>query len=194
MKTKSLFLSLFLVSLSVIGYAQDASTTTVEKPKAKIWFGPKFGLDLTNFTTNVTDITNQLGTNYQAGLLCQIGEKLYLQPEIYYASYKTAAGTADSSRTNFIKAPIMLGVRILDIGLVSVHIMGGPQFSLQLDNKDQLTGAQTLTWQVGAGADVLGFITADLRYTIQSGSIATQVQNFSLDKTGLNLTVGLKFR
>lgn len=123
--------------------------------------------------------------------MCQIGEKLYLQPEIYYASTKTS----DSIRINFLKAPIMLGVRILDIGLVSLHIMGGPQFSFKLDSSDKLTGDQTLTWQVGAGADILGFITADLRYTIVPGqSVSTQVSTFNLNTTGLNLTVGLKFR
>ncbi len=191
MKTKSILFSFFFLSLSLIGFAQEDTTTPVEKPKAKIWFGPKFGLDLAHFTTDVNEIKSQLGDNYQAGLLCQIGEKLYLQPEIYYASTKTS----DSIRVNFLKAPIMLGLRILDIGLLSVHIMGGPQFSFKLDSSDKLTGDQTLTWQVGAGADVLGFITADLRYTIVPGqSVSTQVSSFNLNTTGLNLTVGLKFR
>ncbi len=190
MKTRSIFFSLFFLSLTLIGFAQESSTT-VEKPKAKIWFGPKVGLDLAHFTTDVNEISSQFGSNYQAGLMCQIGEKLYLQPEIYYASTKTS----DSIRINFLKAPIMLGLRILDIGLVSLHIMGGPQFSFKLDNSDKLTGDQTLTWQVGAGADVLGFITADLRYTIVPGqSVSTQVSGFNLNTTGLNLTVGLKFR
>ncbi len=192
MKTKLFFISLCFITLSVTVFAQE---TTTSKPKAKIWYGPKIGTDLTNFTVDVNQITNQLGSNYQIGAMCQLGEKIYLQPEVYYASYKTAAGTADSSRTNYIKAPIMLGVRILDLGLVSVHIMGGPQFSLQLDKNDKLNGIETLTWQLGAGADLLGFITADLRYTIIPGvNAATQIQNFSLDKTGLNLTVGIKFR
>lgn len=201
MKTKFLLLCLFLVSFSVIGYAQDETTTTTttettpaQKPKPKIWFGPRFGLDLSHFTYDVNNITSQLGNNYQAGIMLQFGEKLYLQPEAYYASYKSVTGAADSTK-NFVKVPVMVGLRFLNLGLFSLHLMGGPQFSFQLDKKDNFTGIQTLSWQVGAGADILGFITADLRYTVQQGqSVATQVQNFSLNSTGLNLTVGLKLR
>ena len=104
-------------------------------------------------------------------------------------------GVASNSGTNYIKVPVMVGVKILDIGLVALRIDGGPQFSFKLDNTDKLTGEKNLSWQLGAGVDVLGFIVADLRYNIQPGqSISTQVQNFNLNSTGLNLTVGLKFR
>ena len=189
MKTKSLLFILFFILLSVVGYAQDATTTTVEKPKAKIWFGPKFGLDITNFTTNINDVTNQLGSNYQAGLMCQFGETLYLQPEVYYCNKKFSA-TVDSS---YIKIPVMLGLKFLDIGLVSLHLNGGPQFRFPLDKSDKPTGSMQLDWQVGAGVDVLGFITADLRYTLVQGvSIADQAK--TIGTAPLNLTVGLKFR
>ena len=89
MKTRFILFSLFFLSLSLIGFAQD-DVTKVEKPKAKIWFGPKVGLDLAHFTTDVNEITTQFGSNYQAGIFFQFGEKLYLQPEIYYASTKTS--------------------------------------------------------------------------------------------------------
>ena len=52
MKTRFILFSLFFLSLSMIGFAQD-DVTKVEKPKAKIWFGPKVGLDLAHFTTDV---------------------------------------------------------------------------------------------------------------------------------------------
>ena len=194
MKTKSLLFSLFLVMLSVVGYAQDATTTTVEKPKAKIWIGPKFGLDIESFTTDVNKLTGQLSSNYQAGLMFQFGETLYLQPEVYYSSskFKNSIGQ-DSITVNSIKCPVMLGLKFLDIGLVSLHLNGGPQFRFQLDNTDKITGAMKLDWQVGAGVDVLGFITADLRYTLVQGvSIADQAK--TIGSAPLNLTVGLKFR
>lgn len=195
MKTKSIIVSLFLLTFTFVGFAQDNSTTsTPEKKKLKIWYGPRFGLDLSHFTTNPSEIQEQLGSNYQAGVMLQLGEKLYFQPEAYYASYKTSPIATDQ-RTNFIKTPLLVGARLLDLALVSVHIMGGPQFIFQLDNNDVVKGTKTMNWQVGAGADILGFITADLRYTLIPGqNIATQVSNFSLNSTGLNLTVGLKFR
>ncbi|MEI6555773.1 MAG: porin family protein [Paludibacter sp.] len=187
MKTKFILASLLFLSLSIVGNAQD--NTTVEKPKAKIWIGPKFGLDITNFTTDVNSVANQLGSNYQAGLMLQLGETLYLQPEAYYC-FKKFSSTVDSS---YIKVPVMVGLKFLDIGLLSLHLNGGPQFRFPLDKSDKPTGKMSLDWQVGAGLDVLGFITADLRYTlIQGQSIADQVK--TIGTAPLNLTVGLKFR
>lgn len=191
MRKISYFISLLLLGLSVTLQAQESSSPK----KAKIWFGPRFGLDLSHFTYDINEITNQLTGNYQAGIMVQIGEKLYLQPEAYYASYNTSSITTNGTRTNFIKTPILAGWRIINLGLISAHIMAGPQFTFQLDNTDQFTGTNTVSWLAGAGVDVLGFITADLRYTIQPGvSISDQVQNFDPNSTGLNLTIGLKFR
>ena len=87
----------------------------------------------------------------------------------------------------------MVGLKFLDIGLLSLHLKGGPQFRFPLDNSDKPTGKMSLDWQVGAGVDILGFITTDLRYTLQSGkSLDEQAKN--IGTSGLNLTVGLKFR
>jgi hypothetical protein len=197
MKTKSILFSLFFISLSFVGFAQETASAPVEKPKAKIWYGPRFGLDIANFTTNVNSITDQLKSNYQAGLMVQFGQKLYLQPEVYYAAKKSiVAGGADST---YIKVPVFLGLRIFDIGLISLHIMGGPQFVFPFEksnfdkNNKIADGMMPISWQVGAGVDVLGFITADLRYTMQDGK-AISDQAKSIATAGLNLTVGLKFR
>lgn len=192
MKTKFILVSLFFLSLTYVGYAQDNTTTTVEKPKAKIWIGPKFGLDVSSFTTDFNKVAGQLSSNYQAGLFCQFGETLYLQPEVYYSSYKIKVGTIESS-FNCFKCPVMVGLKFLDIGLLSLHLNGGPQFLFPLDNSDKFTGNIDLSWQLGAGLDVLGFITADVRYTLVKGeSVADQIKN--IGTAPLNLTVGLKFR
>jgi hypothetical protein len=170
--------------------------TTKEKKKKNIWIGPKFGMDLTHFSYNADELVNDLAGNYQFGILCQIGKKLYLQPELMYATYKSATYDTDSTRLNYLKIPLMLGWRIINLGIVSVHLKGGPQFSFQLAEKDKLIpNSKKMSWQVGAGVDVLGFITTDLRYTLQPGkTIAEQIDSFDPNSTGLNLTVGLKLR
>ena len=192
---------LFLLTICVS--AQDTTVvinqtveTTKEKKKPNIWIGPKFGMDMTHFTYNTSELQNDLTGNYQFGLLCQIGKKLYLQPELMYATYKSATYDTDSVRLNYLKIPLMLGWRIINLGLLSIHIKGGPQFSFQLAEKDKLIqNSKKLSWQLGAGVDLLGFITTDLRYTIQPGkSIAEQIDNFDPNSTGLNFTVGLKLR
>jgi len=51
-----------------------------------------------------------------------------------------------------------------------------------------------INWEVGGGVNVLGFITADLRYTIQKGSTNgfTQVEQLIANGGMVNLTVGLR--
>lgn len=195
MKRKTLFL-LLLVLLSSGLFAQEetttgtTSTTTPVTKKPNFWFGPRFGLDVVSTTSSLKGVTDQLKGNYQAGIMVQWGRIIYLQPEIYYSSYKVSG----TSSMNFIKTPLMLGLKFLDLGLFSTHIMGGPMYSMLLDNKDNLTGASSLNWQLGAGIDILGFITADLRYTLNDKSIADQVSQLTSTPSTLNLTVGLKIR
>jgi hypothetical protein len=130
--------------------------------------GLDLGLDVILTTSDINGITEQLKGNYQAGIMVQWGKTIYLQPEVYYSSYKIT----QTSSMNFVKVPVMVGLKFLDLGLISTHVMGGPMYSMLLDNKDNLTGANSLNWQVGAGVDILGFITADLRYTLNDQSIA----------------------
>lgn len=166
-----------------------SETPTTKKPK--IWIGPKFGLDIASNTQDIKSITDQLKGNYQFGVLLQYGRTLYLQPELFYASYKVS----ETVSNNYIKVPLMLGLRFLNLGLFSLHAMGGPSYSFMLDDADKLTGTNGFSWQVGAGIDVLGFITADLRYTLRENlSLADQISQFSSNPNALNLTVGLKFR
>lgn len=212
MRQQKFILLAILMAFCVVTNAQETTNTpetstpspttvttpTTEKTKEKpnIWFGPKFGMDIAHFSTNGNDLKKDLAKNYQFGILCQMGKVLYVQPELYYASYKTPLTlTDDSTRTNFIKVPIMLGWRIFDIGLFGLHVKAGPQFSFLLNNKDTFSGSKKLTWQVGAGIDLFQFITTDLRYTLVPGkSISEQIDNFDPNSTGLNFTVGLKIR
>ena len=185
----------FLIMISVQTFAQETNKETSKK-KPKVWIGPKFGFDMSPITYNFNDIKSQLKMNYQAGLLFQYGRTLYIQPEIYYSSYKTAIeGVESSSSVNFIKLPAMIGLRFLNLGLFSLHVMGGPALSFQLDKKDSFTGNNTLSWQVGAGVDILGFITTDVRYNLlKNVSISDQVSQFNKETSVLNVTVGLKLR
>jgi hypothetical protein len=212
MKPKSIFLVLFVgFSLSMFAQQSDedrqrqvqdsinASERAKElaKPKKEkkpmFWIGPKFGLDITSTTRTTDELTKQLSSNYQFGIMCQYGRTFYIQPEIYYSSYKAVAPAINA--TNYIKIPLMLGVKFLDLGLFSFHGMGGPALAFELDDKDKPKEMKDLAWQVGLGLDVFGFITADLRYTSIPGmSISNQISKFSSSPTNLNLTVGLKLR
>jgi hypothetical protein len=205
MKTK-LVLSALLVAFSMQAYSQDVtiiqsnetdntqsySSSSTKKPK--FWIGPKFGMDNIGIPASMTEVKDQLESNWQAGVMMQFGRILYLQPEVYYASRSYSLGTTTTT-SNAVKIPAMLGLRFINLGLFSLHVMGGPSFTLKLDDKDGFTGEKSMDWLVGAGIDVLGFITADVRYKYDTDvAFADQVNEFSFKKTPLNLTVGLKFR
>jgi len=182
MNTK-LFLLLFLSLLTVFMHAQDEP-----KEDKKFWIGPRFGLDVSTSTADLPALTEQLKQNYQVGLFMQMGRKIYFQPEIYYASYTTDAAT--NSKINFVKAPMLLGWQLFDIGLLSLHLNGGPSYFKKLDSDDKAL----INWEVGAGVNLLGFIAADLRYTFQKSSTNgfTQVEQLITNGGLVNLTVGLR--
>ena len=177
------YLLVLLLGLSACLFAQDDS-----KDEKKFWLGPKFGLDVSSSTADLNSLTDQLKQNYQVGMFLQLGKKIYFQPEIYYASYTTNPTT--NAKINYVKAPMMLGWQIFDIGLISLHLNGGPSYLKQLDSTEKAV----INWELGAGVNVLGFITTDLRYTFQKGSTTgiTQVEQLITNGGMVNLTVGLR--
>ena len=208
MKTK-LVLSALLIVFSMQAFAQDvtnntqsySSTTKTHKPR--FWIGPKFGTDIVSgIPSDFTSVTDRLKEKWQAGVMMQFGRTLYLQPEAYYA-FSTTPGIGDAAATNAqeIRVPVMLGLRFLNLGLFSLHIMGGPSWSIPMNSDNTLdTGSKKMEWLVGAGIDVLGFITADIRYQYLTDSpLADQISGFNVTDatkpyTPLNVTVGLKLR
>ena len=103
--------------------------------------------------------------------------------------------------------PLLLGVKILDLKLASVHVVGGPvaSYAIKKDigptnlgstwpvkTKDDIKNA---SWaiQAGAGVDLLMF-TLDVRYEIGMSQMYNgTASNFSLKNNLLNVSLGLKF-
>ena len=182
MKSKLILSTLLCLFFVLIASAEE------KKEDKNFWIGPKFGLDVSSTTANLTSLTEQLKQNFQVGLFMQVGKKVYFQPEIYYSSYTIDAATNTS--INYVKAPMMLGWRLFDIGLLSLHLNGGPSYLKQLDSTEKAV----INWELGTGVNILGFLTTDLRYTFQKGSTNgfTQVGQLITNGGMLNLTVGLR--
>jgi hypothetical protein len=215
MKTK-LVLSALLVVFSMQAFSQDVTiiqsnatdntqsySSTKKTHKPMFWIGPKFGTDIiSGIPKDFTSVTDRLKQQWQAGLMMQFGRTLYLQPEAYYAVTTTPGiGSAAATNVQEIRVPVMLGLRFLNLGLFSLHIMGGPSWSIPMTSDNTLdTGSKKMEWLVGAGIDVLGFITADIRYQYLTNSpLADQISGFNVTDatkpyTPLNVTVGLKLR
>jgi hypothetical protein len=178
-------------------FAQEqAPAAANEKPH--FWWGPKVGLNLATATIDKNAIKSQFDSNSQFGIFFQFGRILYLQPEFYYAMYKEQPTTGVATKVNSLKVPVLVGLRLINLGIVSAHVMAGPQGTFFLSESNPLTGVtrqkSSYNFQLGAGADILGFITVDLRYSFGlDNSLGTQIQGLDL-KSAINATVGLKFR
>jgi len=192
MKVKIL-ISCLLVIFTLNTYAQEESSSSSGK-ESPFKYGIKFGYDMYPITFKPQEMLTQLKNDgYQAGIFFQFGRNLYLQPEIYYASYLNQTSSLTTEKIESLRAPIMLGLRFLNLGLVSAHLMGGPVFSAKLS--DLVAGMKleelNRDWQVGVGVDLLGFITADVRYQLQNG-VDFQDQLSNINNSTLNVTVGIK--
>lgn len=205
MKTLAISCLILLGSLGMSLFAQgdysyesESTATYPPEVKPRFWIGPKFGTDFDGFPTRVDVVKGELRQQWQAGVLMQFGRVLYLQPEAYYCLDNIVLPTdaTSGSSTAKIKVPVMLGLRFINLGLFSMHIMGGPQWIFPLkDSHGNSTGNQSRVWLVGAGVDILGFITTDIRYVYNTGmALNDQITSFDLKTTPLNVTVGFKFR
>ena len=195
MKTKNVILLLF-ISIGMHLFAQDEYADT---EKFYFRYGPKFGLNLTadvnNMPQNISaEFAEQLKGNYQIGGFMQFGKKLYLQPEFHYAIQKIMNEEDVMETYEKYKVPVHIGLKFFDIGLLSLHISGGAMYSHNV-GEEFAFDQNNLEYQVGAGIDVLGFITTDLRYTLRQGkTIAEQISDFQADGGIINFTVGLKLK
>lgn len=204
MKTKFIFCLLLLSVFSTYTYSQDDYAAESEDysdatPKTpRFWIGPKFGTDFVGIPTSMDVVKGELKQQWQAGVLMQFGRTLYFQPEGYYCLDNIvlpSEGVEGSSNAK-IKIPVLLGLRFINLGLISLHVMGGPQWTIPLkDSNGNSTGSKSMDWLVGAGVDILGFITTDVRLVYnQNMSLNDQITNFDVQTTPLNVTVGFKFR
>ncbi|MDD4426081.1 MAG: hypothetical protein PHS40_09165 [Mariniphaga sp.] len=155
-------------------------------------FGPKFGLDLNADLNNLPDM-DQLAAqgNYQIGGFVQLGKKLYIQPEFLYAVQKIQDGEEIETYENF-RIPVHIGLKFIDIGILSLHISGGALYTQQ-KNEAFVFDVNKLEYQLGAGVDIFDFITTDVRYTLRKGkTLKEQFSDFQENGGVVNLTIGLK--
>lgn len=167
---------------------------------AQFNFGIKAGynssLNLTNMSTVVSNdytldnLKGELSNGFHIGAFARIGNKIYLQPELLYATQRTEysltvedAMNANAVETGskFVKlstvdVPVLLGVKLLDLKVVNLRAYAGPKFRLNAGsslewenisstNISKLKGdfkSANLGLEAGVGVDVLMF-TLDAR-------------------------------
>jgi hypothetical protein len=174
-----------------------------------ISFGPKIGVNLSQVTTNVGSITDQMKTGYDLGVFLRLGGKCYFQPELLYSTSGVKfngvpSGSANNIDLKSINVPLMFGARLLNLKIVNVRVLGGPIASFLIDKKVSYNTIGTTTqqdvslnnakWgvQAGVGVDVLMF-TLDVRYNVDlNKQYKQQVNGFDWKSAPVNVTLGWK--
>jgi hypothetical protein len=172
-------------------------------------FGPKIGVNLSQVTTNVSTITDQMKTGYDLGAFMRFGGKCYFQPELLYSTSgvkfpSAPGGSANDISLKSINVPLMFGARLINLKVVNVRVLGGPIASFLIDktvNYNDVGGVtrkevsiNNAKWgvQFGAGVDVLMF-TLDVRYNYDfNKQISQQANEFEWNKQAVNVTLGWK--
>ncbi len=196
MKSKLLVSFLFFSLLSnVVAQEVDNYAADKLKPRREPFFkiGMKYGYDMHPLTFKPKEIMDQLHNGYQWGAFLQMGYSFYLQPEVYYAMYPAKESSISSEKVPTIRAPLLVGLRFLDLKILSLHIMGGPVFYAPLSELQEEFVMQKFTyhWQVGVGIHILGHVRADIRYQLLRG-IDIKEQYNNLENSPLNVTVGIQ--
>ena len=70
---KRFLILIFLVAMTQVNYGQFT-------------FGPRIGYSSSKLSTDIEDITESIRHNYQVGAFFRIGKRIYLQPELAYAT------------------------------------------------------------------------------------------------------------
>jgi hypothetical protein len=144
-------------------------------------FGPKIGYNTSKLSTDFDSISESIKHNFQIGAFARFGKKLYVQPEIFYA---TSGGTLKLEGTtvkkeevkfNNLCIPVLVGFKIINAKVISLRVMAGPVANFILGTKVEASDVITdplqdsdfkkAAWgmDLGAGVDVF-FLTLDVRY------------------------------
>ena len=182
--------------------------------------GISVGYNASQITTDWDEINSDLKSGFQFGVFARFGDKLFIQPELLYASRNGSAGfqdelwdqtefagTSSDMKTGMFQIPVMLGYRLTDGDILSFNVQAGPVMSFITDRgiegadevfkKDSF---EDFTWgvQVGAGLDFMS-LTLNVRYEyalsdIYKGSYSDSNinQNFNARANTFLVTLGWK--
>ena len=191
-----------------------------------IAIGPKIGYQTAKLSYQKADIKSSFSNHFTAGLFGRVTiGRLYVQPEVLY--FKTSnvfeghvTGVASDNLFNLptganvnltlnqmnLQVPIMIGVNILDLDIVTLRAQAGPtanfvlksqtlydktytlngqQSEIENTTTDQNFDTKAISWgiQAGLGVDVLKRITLDINYNFGVSKMFDALNETTLGET-----------
>lgn len=162
--------------------------------------GPKVGFNTNKLTTDLDQISSDITNSFNFGVFVRIGTKIYVQPEVNWLTrggvFKQPAAD-DRSPINqevdlkTIEIPLIVGWRIINLGVGNIRILVGPSASIVTDktvstsseegfiNPIKESDIEDMVWgfNMGAGVDILMF-TLDVRYQMGLNEVIQKVEDF----------------
>ena len=188
--------------------------------------GPKVGFQTAKLSYDKADIKSGFANHFTAGLFGRVTiGRLYVQPEVLY--FKTSnifeghvTGVESDNLFNLptganvnltvnqmnLQVPVMIGVNILDLDIVTLRAQAGPtanfvlksqtlydktytlngqQGELENTTTDQDFDTKSISWgvQAGLGVDVLKRITLDINYNFGVSKMFDALNQTTLGET-----------
>jgi len=191
-----------------------ALTTTLMFGQLK--FGPKIGFNASKMTTSLDYVSTQFKSGFQFGAFVRIGNRVYLQPELYYTSEGGVFENDSTGNTwkqtvtlGSLNIPLLIGFKIINTELVNLRVLAGPVASFVVNKKItdvnsvygpiQKADLSNSNWyiQAGAGVDVWMF-TFDIRYQVGLNKVIKEVSyknntlNFNTSNNVWVISLGFK--
>ena len=191
-----------------------------------IAIGPKVGYQTAKLSYQKADIKSSFSNHFTAGLFGRVTiGRLYVQPEVLY--FKTSnifdghvTGVESDNLFNLptganvnltlnqmnLQVPIMVGINILDLDIVTLRAQAGPTANFVLKSQtiydktytldgqqieiantttDQDFDTKAISWgiQAGLGVDVLKRITLDINYNFGVSKMFDALNQTTLGET-----------
>ncbi len=188
--------------------------------------GPKVGYQTAKLSYQKADIKSSFSNHFTAGLFGRVTlGRLYVQPEVLY--FKTSnifeghvTGVESDNLFNLptganvnltlnqmnLQVPVMVGVNILDLDIVTLRAQAGPTANFVLKSQtiydktytldgqqseiantttDQDFDTKAISWgiQAGLGVDVLKRITLDINYNFGLSKMVDALNQTTLGET-----------
>jgi hypothetical protein len=178
--------------------------------------GPKIGYNTSKLTTDISEIDSEMKNSFNFGVFVRLGRKIYVQPEVNWLTRggvfkKPEIGDIkpinQEIEMNTIEIPVLLGFRLINLGVGNVRVMAGPSASIITDktistsDPDNFTNPiedadlEDLIWgfNVGAGIDVMMF-TLDVRYQLGLTEVITTAKDFNFNSKSNVFAVSLGWK
>ena len=195
----------------IAGAALLASLACFGNASAQFAINPQAGFSASSLSTDPQGTEASARFGYQAGVFLRFGNRLFLQPGLFWQRSGTELRTVSEIDIGTIKDEINLdavfaslgaGYKILDASPLSVRLQGAlaGTFILNVGENDLGLGEDNfnvvlLGAPAGIGVDILNIVTADVSYEFGLTNVFDEVFGLEVDAVNnvFRLNVGVIF-